>query len=62
MWGAPDVAEGMADMARFRNLLVHLYRRVDPVQIHQTLPQRIETLRAFYQAIVRYLGLDAETA
>ncbi|MDQ7029931.1 MAG: DUF86 domain-containing protein [Ardenticatenia bacterium] len=56
----PDVAEGMADMARFRNLLVHLYWRVNPAQVHQTLPQRIATLEAFSQAIVRFLGLDAE--
>lgn len=57
----PDVAEGMADMARFRNLLVHLYWRVDPAQVHQSLPQRIATLETFYQAIVRSLGLDTET-
>lgn len=53
----PAVAEGMADMARFRNLLVHLYWKMNPAQVHQTLPQRIATLTAFHQAIVRYLGL-----
>jgi uncharacterized protein YutE (UPF0331/DUF86 family) len=55
-----DVAEAMADMARFRNLLVHLYWKVDQARIRQTLPQRIETLAAFSQAIVQYLGLDSE--
>jgi len=53
----PAVAEAMADMARLRNLLVHLYWKVNPAQVHQTLPQRIEALAAFSQAIVHYLDL-----
>lgn len=55
----PDVADVMADMARFRNLLVHIYWRVDPREVHRTLPHRIEVLETFLQAIVEYLGLDA---
>ncbi len=56
------VAEAMADMARFRNLLVYLYWQIDPIQVYRTLPQRIETLRAFSRAIVHYLGLDNTSA
>ncbi len=55
----PDVADAMADMARFRNLLVHLYWQVDPREVHRTLPHRIEVLEAFFRAIVGYLGLEA---
>ncbi len=50
----------MADMARFRNLLVHLYWRVDPAQVYRTLPQRIETLAGFSDAIVDYVDLETE--
>jgi uncharacterized protein YutE (UPF0331/DUF86 family)/predicted nucleotidyltransferase len=56
---SPDMAESMADMARFRNLLVHLYWRVDPAQVHATLPQHIETLRDFSAALAGYLNLSA---
>ncbi|MBI3941939.1 MAG: DUF86 domain-containing protein [Chloroflexi bacterium] len=52
------VADSMADMARFRNLLVHLYWRIDPRQVYQSLPQRVAALRACAQEIITYLGLD----
>lgn len=56
----PDVAQAMADMARFRNLLVHLYWRVDSAQVYETLPQRIEVLSDFSEAILQYLDLNAD--
>ncbi|MSP11324.1 MAG: DUF86 domain-containing protein [Chloroflexi bacterium] len=54
---SPAVAESMADMARFRNLLVHLYWRIDARQVYQSLPQRVAILRAFTEEIITYLGL-----
>jgi uncharacterized protein YutE (UPF0331/DUF86 family) len=50
----------MADMARFRNLLVHVYWRIDRTQVYETLPQRIETLSDFSAAIVEYLDVTAD--
>lgn len=54
-----EVAEAMADMARFRNVLVHLYWRIEPKQVYHTLPQRVESLSNFSEAIIEYLNLDA---
>ena len=43
---SPDIAEKMADMARFRNLLVHHWR-IDHEKIYESMEERIETLEKF---------------
>lgn len=48
-------AESMADMARFRNLLVHLYWGIDHRKVHQTMKERIETLESFSRAVFAFL-------
>jgi len=45
----------MADMARFRNLLVHLYWGIDHAKVYQTMTERIETLESFSRAIYEFL-------
>lgn len=50
-----QVAEAMADLARLRNLLVHLYSRVDHARLHESLPQRIRTLESFVEDVSRWL-------
>ncbi len=50
-----DVAQAMADMARFRNLLVHVYWELDQKRVYETLPQRIKTLERFVEAIAKWL-------
>ncbi len=50
-----DAAQAMADMARFRNLLVHVYWELDHKRIYETLPQRIETLEKFVNGIAKWL-------
>ncbi len=52
---SPQVAEAMADLARLRNLLVHLYWRVDHARLHESLPQRIRTLQSFVEDVGRWL-------
>lgn len=52
---SPDLAEAMADMARFRNLLVHLYWRVDHARVHEGLADRLRTLEGFREQIRRFL-------
>ena len=50
-----DLAEKMADMARFRNLLVHLYWRIDHEKIYESMEARIETLEKFAREILNVL-------
>ncbi len=49
------LAEQMADMARFRNLLVHLYWKIDHVKIHKEMKQRIKALEKFAKEITQFL-------
>jgi uncharacterized protein YutE (UPF0331/DUF86 family) len=49
------LAEAMADMARFRNLLVHLYWTVDHQLVYDTMAERIATLHRFMREIAAYL-------
>lgn len=53
---SPQVAEAMADLARLRNLLVHLYWRVDHARLHESLPQRIRTLESFVEDVSHWLA------
>jgi uncharacterized protein YutE (UPF0331/DUF86 family)/predicted nucleotidyltransferase len=50
-----ELAEKMADMARFRNLLVHIYWRIDHEKIHKEMDKRIEVLEAFSEEVERFL-------
>lgn len=50
-----ELAEEMMDMARFRNLLVHVYWEIDQVRVYDSLPVRLATLEAFAQTIARWL-------
>jgi len=52
---SPEFAVTMADMARFRNLLVHLYWGIDHAKVYQTMTERIETLESFSRAIYEFL-------
>jgi uncharacterized protein YutE (UPF0331/DUF86 family) len=49
------LAEEMADLARFRNLLVHLYWKIDHQSIHRKMNKRISTLRKFISQIVVFV-------
>lgn len=50
-----DLAQRMMDMARFRNLLVHLYWGIDHKRVYESLPQRIEILKAFVKRIAEWM-------
>lgn len=49
-------ASQLRPLAEFRNVLVHAYLTVDPLQVHQVLTQRIPELRAFAAHIEHYLA------
>ena len=51
-----NLAERMADMARFRNLLVHRYWRIDHEKIYGSMEARIETLEKFAREILNVLA------
>jgi uncharacterized protein YutE (UPF0331/DUF86 family) len=49
----PELAERLRHMARFRNLLVHVYWKIDYRQVHEILRNRLRDLRDFAAAIAR---------
>jgi uncharacterized protein YutE (UPF0331/DUF86 family) len=51
----PELAEAMVDMARFRNLLVHLYWQIDYERIYDSLQGRLASLETFASHIGRWL-------
>lgn len=50
-----DLAERLQHMARFRNLLVHVYWKVDYEQVYDLIQDRLADLRAFSAAITQLL-------
>lgn len=51
----PALTERLKAMARFRNLLVHMYARVDPARLHEILREHLEDLRAFSRVVAGLL-------
>ena len=48
-----ELAVRLQAMARFRNLLVHMYARVDPARIHEILREHLGDLRSFTHAVAK---------
>lgn len=48
------VADKMAELARFRNVLVHLYWKVDDRRVLQVLKNDLGTIREFMRSIAQY--------
>lgn len=53
-----DLATRLEAMARFRNLLVHGYARVDDARVHGFLQSDLEDLRAYVRAILERFELE----
>jgi uncharacterized protein YutE (UPF0331/DUF86 family)/predicted nucleotidyltransferase len=53
---SPELVEAMADMARLRNLILHLYSTIDHTRIHESLPRRTATLESFVEEVGRWLA------
>ena len=51
----PALTERLKAMARFRNLLVHMYARVDPARLHEILREHLDDLRAFARVVAGLL-------
>lgn len=50
----------LARMARFRNLLVHLYSKVDDARVYQTIHHDLGDYELYLRAIAQYLSDDLE--
>jgi len=50
-----ELAQEMSEMARLRNLLVHVYWQLDHKRIHESLPARLRTLEEFTERIAKWL-------
>lgn len=50
-----DLSENLQRMARFRNLLVHMYWKLDYPAVYDLIQHHLADLRRFSQAIVSHL-------
>ena len=48
----------LVKMARFRNLIVHLYWRVDDREVHRVIREDLTDLDVYLRAVGVYLGID----
>lgn len=51
----PDFAARVAELAGFRNVLIHEYLTVDPLKVQQALDAGLDDLRAFVVYVIDYL-------
>ena len=54
-----ELGERMADMARFQNLLVHGYWKIDHEKVYKNMLDRIKTLHLFMHEIVKFLKSES---
>lgn len=57
---SPELAQRLGSMARFRNLLVHVYAEVDDVRVHRFLEEDLEDLAGFSAAVLEMLDEGEE--
>ena len=50
-----DLADRLAGIANFRNILVHDYEKIDREIVHQKLQKNLGDLKDFKKAILRFL-------
>lgn len=51
----PDLAKRLQMMARFRNLLVHMYGMVDDGRVYHTIHHGLDDLDAFQQQVLAWI-------
>lgn len=51
----PELSSSLQRMAKFRNLLVHVYWKVDYGQVYDIIERNLEDLRSFERAVARLL-------
>ena len=53
----PDLAKRLKQMARFRNLFVHLYWKVDNQRVYQVIQDSLGDLDTFRQQVSTWVGM-----
>ena len=53
-----DLRTRLMRMARFRNLLVHLYARVDDGEVHRVIREDLGDLERYLASVGRYLKAE----
>ncbi|MDE0629122.1 MAG: DUF86 domain-containing protein [Bryobacterales bacterium] len=53
----PDLTERLKSMAKFRNLLVHVYWKVDYRRVHSAMQENLGDLRVFAATVVALLDV-----
>jgi uncharacterized protein YutE (UPF0331/DUF86 family) len=51
----PDLSSRLQQMARFRNLLIHVYWKIDHTQVYDIIATRLDDLRTFRTTIAGLL-------
>jgi uncharacterized protein YutE (UPF0331/DUF86 family) len=54
----PELATRLMRMARVRNLLVHLYARVNDAEVHRVIREDLGDLERYLSSVGRYLKAD----
>jgi uncharacterized protein YutE (UPF0331/DUF86 family) len=54
----PDLRTRMSKMARFRNLLVHLYWRVDDREVFRVMSEHLDDFDQYMSAIGRFIKTE----
>jgi uncharacterized protein YutE (UPF0331/DUF86 family) len=54
----PDLAQRLKNMARFRNLLVHVYWKVDNQRVYQIIQNDLVDLDSFRQQVSAWLAVS----
>ncbi len=57
-----DLLPCLVQMARFRNLIVHDYAKIDDAQVYAVLKRYWEDFDAYVNVIARHLALGEEGA
>lgn len=47
----PEIADALSDMARFRNLLIHRYKKVDYGRVYDYISESLQVMNVFKEKI-----------
>lgn len=50
------MAEKLADMAKFRNMLVHIYWKIDDKKVYEIMKKNILDLEEFVEEVRNYVS------
>lgn len=57
----PELSTGLADLAGFRNIIIHIYWRLDLEEVYSILQKELEILKEFKKTMKGLLQLHSQT-